>query len=204
MLCLALAHSCITLPQLYRYKPSAILRELPLSYILNRCYENNYRGWNMLHSCHKVTIKLRLYVLNLHLSGFVKMWKNYQRGVDVVYVQRRLLQSHTHIIIQYDYFVAVSVVMALGNLGYSTVVLPGLFLERFGVVWTSVLGLALGTASNFGVAFGVKYSTWFASNYWAVLISTLLLGMSGVSFKDLWLHSSPFQMSIHGKFLSWA
>ena len=73
-------------------------------------------------------------------------------------------------------FFSVSVIMAVGNLGYSTVVVPGLFWEKFGAVWTSVLGLILGTASNFGVAFGVRFSEWFAENYWAILLCTLLLG----------------------------
>ena len=35
-LSVVLAHSCITLPQLYIYQPSAILRELRLSWILNK------------------------------------------------------------------------------------------------------------------------------------------------------------------------
>ena len=62
--------------------------------------------------------------------------------------------------------------MAVGNLGYSTVVVPGMFWEKFGAVWTSVLGLILGTSANFGVAFGVKYSEWFTENYWAILLCT--------------------------------
>ena len=73
-------------------------------------------------------------------------------------------------------FFSVSVIMAVGNFGYSTVVVPGLFWEKFGAVWTSVLGLILGTASNFGVAFGVRFSEWFADNYRAILLCTLLLG----------------------------
>lgn len=73
--------------------------------------------------------------------------------------------------------------MAVGNLGYSTVVVPGLFWEKFGAVWTSVLGLILGTVSNFGVAFGVRFAEWFAENYWAILLCTLLLGTIGFNFK---------------------
>ena len=67
--------------------------------------------------------------------------------------------------------------MAVGNLGYSTLVVPGVFWERFGAVWTSVVGLVLGTTSNFGVAFGVRYNEWFADNFWAILLATLMLGM---------------------------
>ena len=67
--------------------------------------------------------------------------------------------------------------MAVGNLGYSTLVVPGIFWEKFGAVWTSVVGLVLGTASNFGVALGVRYNEWFAQNFWAIIGATLLLGM---------------------------
>ena len=49
--------------------------------------------------------------------------------------------------------------------------------------WTSVLGLILGTVSNFGVAFGVRFAEWFAENYWAILLCTLLLGTTGFNFK---------------------
>ena len=74
------------------------------------------------------------------------------------------------------FLVSVSVVMAVGNLGYSTVIVPGMFLEKFGAVWTAVLGLILGSASNFGVAVGIKFPTWFIQNFWAIVVLTLILG----------------------------
>ncbi len=66
--------------------------------------------------------------------------------------------------------------MAVGNLGYSTGVVPGLFIERFGSFKTAAVGLILGTASNYLVAYCITQAVWFANNFWALIVGVLLLG----------------------------
>ena len=74
--------------------------------------------------------------------------------------------------------------IAVGNLGFSSGMIPGLCIERFGSVRTSMVGLILGIGSNLAVAGSVASVDWFSGNLWAVYIGACLLGSYACQLLD--------------------
>ena len=72
--------------------------------------------------------------------------------------------------------------IAVGNLGFSSGMIPGLCIERFGSVRTSMVGLIVGTGSNLAVAGSIASVDWFSDNLWAVYIGACLLGWYACHF----------------------
>ena len=73
-------------------------------------------------------------------------------------------------------YITVSVLLAVGNLGFSSGMIPGLCIEKIGSIWTSFIGLIVGTGSNLAVAGAILGVEWFSANLWAVYIGACLAG----------------------------
>ncbi len=74
-------------------------------------------------------------------------------------------------------FVLVSVILAVGNIGFSAGMVPGICLEYIGSSWVSFISLVLSTGSNLLVAAGINYALyWFSDHFWAIVTGGFLLG----------------------------